>query len=90
MIAIIEKIQSIIDIIRRFNKNNYPNNHVIKCIVDNDEYNRIGYMYIDILEQKFNSINKNNNEIIFIYNEIVFNVVFRNINNIIYCYIIYN
>jgi hypothetical protein len=90
MIAIIEKIQSIIDIIRRFNKNNYPNNNVIKCVIDNDEYNRIGYMYIDILEQKFNSINKNNNEIIFIYNEIVFNVVFKNINNIIYCYIIYN
>jgi hypothetical protein len=80
-------IQHIIDFIRDFNINNYPNITEFKYEININEYNTIGNNYINILENKFNNniIYKNETEkkIIINYNQITFNICFNNIDIII-------
>lgn len=84
----VKKIQNIIDFIRKFNINLYPNNSHFKSIVDKREYNIIGNNYINILEQKFNSIDKDNNNIMFNYNDFTFKISFYEEEDEIIVYII--
>ena len=81
-------IQNIIDFIRNFNKKQYPDNFQFKSYINIDEYNRIGNNYINILAYKFNSNDKDQNNITINYNELIFNVSFAMEDNNMLVYIV--
>jgi hypothetical protein len=74
-------INNIIDFIR--DKLYIDNNYTFRC--NTYEYNNIGNIYIDIFKDKFNNvITINDNEVLFNYNNIIFNITIINDNNDIY------
>jgi len=75
-------INNIIDFIRDKSYTN-DNNYTFKC--NSYEYNNIGNIYIDIFKDKFNNvITINDNEVLFNYNDITFDITIINDNNDIY------
>lgn len=77
-------IQNIIDFIRDFNINNYPDVTTLSSKLNINEYNTIGNNYINILEKKFNNIiykNETEKEITIVYNDITFNLCFDKYNS---------